>query len=173
MSKRAVYLSSSFYSCHAPWIELRVPSFPFAFIFTCSWSIHLMVEWCSRLYEWFPSVCEMFQTSWGGGPSGSPPHVNIPTHYAIASHAVSESWWVKFLPITLSIACTYPRDDPFSFVQPLLVHHDFSHCSTLPPNHSIEGRVIISHVVRYYCIQSSLMCLLLTFTFLGEPLFLF
>ena len=33
-----------------------------------------MVQWCSRRHWWFPSVYEMSQPSWGGGPTGSPPH---------------------------------------------------------------------------------------------------
>ena len=46
-----------------------------------SWSIHLMVQWCNSSYWWFPSVCEMSQPSWGGGPAGSPPHARMTSSF--------------------------------------------------------------------------------------------
>lgn len=188
-------LGSSFHSCSAPWIEQRVSLLPFGLVISCSWSIHLKVQLCSSLYQWFLGVCEMFQTSWGGGPSGSPPHARMHTYYATDLDAVLKSWWVQFLSIIVFIACTYPPDDPFSFHNPSLF--GMSSPVVLPSlPHIFWGKGIcisctqillysvlahvftrcimnMGHIVLFSSSVMSTCTSLLSFIFLGKPLFLY
>lgn len=141
-----MYLGSNFHSCSIPQIEQRDSLFPFDLIVSCSWSIHLMVQWWSRLYQWFPGMCEMFQTSWGGGPLGIPPHARMHSYYATTSNAIPQIWWVRFLPIAMFIACASPSDDPFNFTEPFPIQQGLFDCSTLPPTHFLrEGPLYLMY----------------------------
>ena len=68
------------------------------------------------------------------------------TYHATPSDAVPQSWWVRFLPTAVFIACMSPPDDPFSFAEPFLIQQGFLGCSTLPPTHFLrEGELYLMY----------------------------
>ena len=108
-----------------PWFEL---------FSSWSWSIHLMVQWCSNSYWWFLGVCEMSQPSWGVGPAGSPPH----------------AWMPSFHPLIQLLSYD---DIGLSRLQRLFdLRVSVRFCEHFPACRGHSG-IFISHVLPYYCIS--------------------
>ena len=127
-------LSTSTHLLQKPGLEGGVPWFEL--LSAWLWSIYLMVQWCSNSYWWFPGVCEMSQPSWGGGPTGSPPHARMTSSFQPLMQLL------LFLMISASATCS-----SFSISMYQL---DFA-----SPSLCIGGIwvVFVSHVLQYYCIS--------------------
>lgn len=65
--------------------------------------------------------------------------------------AVPQMLWVQFQPLTTPTTWMSPLDDPFRYLDPILVLRGLFGCD--PPPH-VSLRVILSHVLTYYCIKS-------------------
>lgn len=94
--------------------------------------IHWMVWRSRKLSQWLLGVCEVFQTSWGGDPSGVPSHAQMFTDVDPASDSVLYMWWVQFQPLAEPTTCMSLLDDPFKSLEPFLVQKRFLSCD--PPS---------------------------------------
>ena len=111
----------------------RNPYFPLTWLFlifstsTSSSFIYSIVWWSIILIQWFLGVCEMFQTSWGGGPSSIPPHPHMTLSLQLQMQLRR---FDGFSPNHLQVPTSwmYHLDDPFLFSERFPVHMVFFGC---------------------------------------------